>query len=643
MRSTICAALMLQLSLPAAASPTELRPSPARGVSSPRSARAYAASDFFQSEAIRLPPNGGMAFSADGQSVLFGSDRSGREGLYSLSIRDGAVTFYSTAHIGAARPLSLFPSDGRVLFSADNDGDERTHIFVREVDGTVRDLTPGQNVKADFLGWSADRSEIRFLSNVRDRRSSDLYAIDTRTYEARLLLNAGKREIQQVSPDGRWAVLGEWTGSSDSNLYVADLAAGGEPRLVTPHQGKALHRGLGFTPDSSALIFITDADSEFASAWRLDLRTGRRTKVIGGNWDVDDVRFSSTGRFEAATRNVNGRSAVTIRDTRTNQKAPFSSRGRNVERLHFSPDGESLLLSLSSDEAPADIYVASLSSGRLRRITNSLGPKLSPSDLVEARDVSIRAADGVEIPSLVYRPKHASAARPVPAIVWVHGGPDQSRHEWSPTIQHLVNRGYAVIAPNFRGSVGFGKTFVSLDNRKHGQADLDDVVAAGDWMRKQNWVNGKVAVMGRSYGGFLALAALTFRPEAFDAGIDIFGISNWERTLTSIPPWWETLRVALYEEMGDPATDRERHRSISPLFHAKNIRLPLLVVQGANDPRVLQAESDDMVAAVRANGTPVEYLLFPDEGHGFRRRENQIRAQETYLDFLNAHLGDPSR
>ncbi|MEH6665482.1 MAG: alpha/beta fold hydrolase, partial [Brevundimonas sp.] len=215
----------------------------------------------------------------------------------------------------------------------------------------------------------------------------------------------------------------------------------------------------------------------------------------------------------------------------------------------------------------------------------------------------------------------------------------QTRRGYSAMVQHLVNHGYAVLGANNRGSSGYGKTFFHMDDRAHGEADLQDIVDGGQWLRDQDWVaDDQVAVMGGSYGGYITAAALAFHPEAFEAGINIFGVTNWVRTLESIPPWWGAQRDALFDEMGDPATDAERHRRISPLFHASRIVRPMLVVQGANDPRVLQVESDELVAAVRANHVPVEYVLFPDEGHGFLRRENRITAQEAYLAFLNEHV-----
>ncbi|MFN9967025.1 MAG: alpha/beta fold hydrolase, partial [Lysobacteraceae bacterium] len=312
----------------------------------------------------------------------------------------------------------------------------------------------------------------------------------------------------------------------------------------------------------------------------------------------------------------------------------------DIGSVRFSPDEARVAFTVASDTSPSDVFVADLADRKVRRLTTALNPAIDESHLVEATIVRYTAEGGVQIPSVLYRPKGASAANPVPAVVLVHGGPGgQTRRGYSAMVQHLVNHGYAVLGANNRGSSGYGKTFFHMDDRQHGEGDLRDIVAGGDWLRAQDWVaDDEVAVMGGSYGGYITAAALTFHPEAFEAGINIFGVSSWVRTLESIPAWWGAQRQALYDEMGDPATDAERHRRISPLFHAKNIVRPMLVVQGANDPRVLQVESDELVAAARANNVPVEYVLFPDEGHGFLRRENRITAQEAYLKFLDTHV-----
>jgi dipeptidyl aminopeptidase/acylaminoacyl peptidase len=225
--------------------------------------------------------------------------------------------------------------------------------------------------------------------------------------------------------------------------------------------------------------------------------------------------------------------------------------------------------------------------------------------------------------------------------VWVHGGPGgQSRLNYSALIQYLVNHGYAVLAVNNRGSSGYGKKFNHLDDKNHGDKDLKDCVEGKDYLASTGVVDmDRVGIIGGSYGGYMVMAALAFEPEAFDVGVNIFGVTNWLRTLRSIPPYWESFRNALYDELGDPhSQDSVRLRQISPLFHAENVIKPLMVLQGANDVRVLQVESDEIVEAVKENGVPVVYVVFDDEGHGFRKKENEIEGYGQILEFLDANL-----
>jgi dipeptidyl aminopeptidase/acylaminoacyl peptidase len=229
----------------------------------------------------------------------------------------------------------------------------------------------------------------------------------------------------------------------------------------------------------------------------------------------------------------------------------------------------------------------------------------------------------------------------VPALLWIHGGPGgQSRLTYSAMLQHLVNHGYAILAVNNRGSSGYGKTFFAADDKKHGDVDLKDCIEAKKYLATLPYIDTtKIGIVGGSYGGYMVMAALAFAPEEFDVGVNIFGVTNWLRTLKSTPVWWASFRDALFNEMGNPFTeDSVALYNKSPLFHAKNIKKPFIVLQGSNDPRVLLVESDEIVKAARENNVPVEYVLFPDEGHGFLKKENNIKTSQEILKFLDKYL-----
>ncbi|MFN6981125.1 MAG: S9 family peptidase [Brevundimonas sp.] len=602
----------------------------------------YTAAQFFDTTSYGLAYSGAKAFSPDGQSVLIRSDKTGVFNAYALPVAGGDPVALTTSTTSAANPVSYFPSDARILFSQDGGGDELSHLFVRAVDGTVTDLTPGDKLKADFLGWSRDGKTFYVMSNGRDAAAFDVIAYDAATYEHRMVFeNNGGFSPAALSPDGRWLVLDKSLTSANNDLYLADLTQPGEPKLLTPHEGNIAYAAYDFTPDSKAVLIGTDQNGEFQQAFRHDLATGAVTPLIQANWDVSFVFYSPSGRYRVSALNADAKTELTLLDSTANRPVALTGLpDGDIGNVRFSEDEKTIAFTVSSDTSPADIFVADLTTGQARRLTHALNPAINEDVLVEATIVRYPGEGGVMIPAVLYKPKGASAAHPAPAIVLVHGGPGgQTRRGYSAMIQHLVNHGYAVLGANNRGSSGYGKTFFHMDDKKHGEADLRDIVAGGEWLRQQDWVaDDQVAVMGGSYGGYMTAAALAFHPDAFAAGVNIFGVTNWVRTLESIPAWWGANRIALYDEMGDPATDAERHRRISPLFHTDGITKPLLVVQGANDPRVLQVESDELVAAVRANGVPVDYVLFPNEGHGFTRRDNRITAQDAYLAFLDKYV-----
>jgi dipeptidyl aminopeptidase/acylaminoacyl peptidase len=600
----------------------------------------YDARAFFTTTSYGLA--GGLAWSADDRELLVSSDETGIFNAYALSA-DGGKRPLTASTTDSTYAVSWFPRDGRILFTADKGGNELDHLYVRELDGTTRDLTPGEKSKAGFEDWSTDRSAFFVSTNERDPKAFDLYRYATKDYQRTLVFrNDQALGISAVSPDGRYVALSKPHSSADSDLYLLDTSKpDAAPVLITKHDGNVSHGVYNFTPDSKQLVYATDEHGEFTQAWTYDLASGKKAALVTARWDVSNVAYSDSGRYRISATNDDARTAITILDgtTGTTLKVPGLPPG-DLSQIRFSRDEKRLALMLSSDTSPSDVYTVDLAAGRSARLTKALNPQIKEADLVATEVVRYKSVDGLEIPSILYKPHGASATAKVPALVMVHGGPGgQSRTGYSAMVQHLVNHGYAVLAANNRGSSGYGKRFFHMDDKRHGEVDLEDIVAGKTWLAAQPWVDGqRIGIIGGSYGGYMVGAALAFKPEAFAVGVNIFGVMNWVRTLSNIPPWWQAQKQALFDEMGDPATDAERHRRISPLFHAKNIKVPLLVVQGANDPRVLKVESDEIVAAVRGNGVPVEYVLFPDEGHGFTKRENRIKASDAYVSFLNTHL-----
>ncbi|MDP6375238.1 MAG: alpha/beta fold hydrolase [Pseudomonadales bacterium] len=618
-----------------------LQPETDAVVGPPRATHEYPASTFFETTSYFL--SSAPAWSADGTRLLVGSDANGTVNVYALAVNSADPEPLTASETNAMRPLSWFPEDDRVLFTSDEGGNEQTHVYVREGSGEVRDLTPGENLKAVFGGWSDDKTRFFVLTNERDRKAFDLYGYAADGYAREMLFrNEDSWSVQASSANGRYLALVRMHSSADSDLYLLDTedAASG-PQLITPHEGNVSHTAYTFTPDSRKLVYGTDAHGEFRQAWTYDVAARAHSPLATPDWDVAFVFYSESGRYRVTGINEDAGYTIEVLDTRSGARLPLPGLPPgDLAQMRFSPDEMQMALMVSTDTSPRDVYVADLASGEVRRLTQAPNPEIDETQLVESEIIRYPSFDGLQIPGVLYRPRTASAETPAPALVWVHGGPGgQSKRGYTATLQHLVNHGYAVLAANNRGSSGYGKTFYHMDDQRHGEVDLDDIVYAERYLAALDWVDrDRIGIIGGSYGGYMVGAALAFRPDVFKVGVNIFGVMNWVRTLESIPPWWEAQRKSLYDEMGDPATDGERLRRISPLFHADDIHVPLLVVQGANDPRVLQVESDEIVAAVRENEVPVEYVLFPDEGHGFSRRANRITASDAFVAFLNKYL-----
>jgi len=604
----------------------------------------YDAETFFQTTTIF-----GGSFSHDGERLLVTSDESGIFNAHSVDLASAEWQQLTKSESDATFAVSWFPNDDRFLVTADSGGNELNHVYVVEEGGKRVDVTPGKAIKASFAGWREDDQAFFVTTNERDERYFDLYRVDATAkgaYPKEIVFqNEGGYNVSGISRDGRWVALTKVRNNADNDVYLLDTTAKSlKPLHITPHEGSVNHNVMTFTPDNRELYVGSDDEGEFVSVWSYDLAEGTRKPILSADWDVSFMGFSKDGRFRVHGINADARTQVTVLDLVKDREVPLPDYpAGDIGQVRISEDGSTITFYVNGDTSPSNLYVYDVASGKTRRLTDTLSPKMDEADLVESEVIRYPSFDDLEIPALLYRPKVATKDNKVPAVVYVHGGPGgQCRTGYNPTIQHLANHGYAVLAVNNRGSSGYGKTFYHLDDRRHGDVDLKDCIYGRKYLETLPWVDGeRVAIMGGSYGGYMVAAALAFAPDSFEAGIDIFGVTNFVRTLEEIPPWWEDFKEALYAEMGDPAKERDRIEAMSPLFHAENITKPLLVVQGANDPRVKQVESDELVAAVKKNDVPVEYVLFEDEGHSFRNKENRIEAQQAYLKFLNRFLQRP--
>ncbi|MDP1579419.1 MAG: S9 family peptidase [Candidatus Didemnitutus sp.] len=604
-------------------------------------AKRYTIEELLATEAVS-----GASLSPDGSKVLITSDRTGILNAYALPVDGSAAIPLTTSTSESILARSYFPHDERFLYEADQGGNELNHVFVRELDGTARDLTPGARLKASFRGWSDDQQSFFVTTNERDPRYFDLYEISLEGYARTLVYeNKDGRDVQAISADKRFLALGKPNTRKDSDVYLLDRQTGEIRELLNP-ASDAVVTAATFSKDGQSLYYLTDLDHEFQYLIRRDLASNTDELVLKTDWDIVAARLSRSGQYLTVSINRDSRTELRVTDIGTGQPLALPVMpGLKITTVSFAEDESAIAFYVEGGRSPGDLFHWSLGSTTPPvQLTRRLNPVVDPVDLVEPEVVTFTSFDGLTVPGVLYKPHGASPEQKAPALVWVHGGPGgQSRADWSATIQYFVNQGYAVFAINNRGSSGYGKTFYALDDQRHGSDDLDDCVTSKQMLIDTGWVDpDRIAIIGGSYGGYMVCAALTFRTGAFKAGVNIFGVTNWVRTLKSIPAWWEAARNSLYLELGNPDTQEEYLRSISPLFHAKNIKDPLMVLQGANDPRVLQIESDEIVAAARANGAEVDYLVFPDEGHGFRKKVNQIKGYESALQFLNRHLGIPT-
>ena len=608
----------------------------AKKSSAPRAIKQYTIEQFLTTTAI-----GGSSFSPDEKSILFSSNKSGIYNVYSIPVSGGEPKQLTRSTTESTFSVGYFPNDARILYTHDQGGNENNHIYVMGPDGKEKDLTPGDKLKAQFLGWTHDGKAFYISTNERDQRYFDIYKLDAASYERKLLYqDSVGYQFGDISNDEKFIAFGKPNTTSDSDVYLYNVATK-EMKNITPHKGDVASNPAAFDAASRYLYYQTDEGSEFAYVARYELTSGKKEPVEKVNWDVAFTYFSHNGKYRVSGVNQDARTKIKVYDTATGKPIALPAfPAGDITSVNISRSEKLMTFYFNGSRSPSNLYVYDFATKQVRKLTESLNPEIDSADLVESKVIRYKSFDGMEIPSILYKPHQASAAKKAPALLWIHGGPGgQTRTGYSGVIQYLVNHGYVILGVNNRGSSGYGKTFFTADDQKHGREPLWDCVEAKKYLASLGYVDtSKIGIIGGSYGGYMVLAALAFKPDEFVVGVDLFGVSNWVRTLESIPPYWESFRKALYKELGDPKTDLENLKAISPLFHPDKIVKPLMVLQGKNDPRVIKPESDEIVDAVKKKGGVVEYVVFDNEGHGFTKKANEIRGYKAILDFLDKYL-----
>ncbi len=528
------------------------------------------------------------------------------------------------------------------VFAKDQSGDEFSQLYWFDAQTrSITLLTDGKRTQNGSVALSRDGGLMAYTSTARNGTDRDVWLRDTRTGTTRALVTAGGSwSARDFSPDGKRLLVMKYVSANESQPGEVDIASG-KLRLFPVDGGKAAFGGFKFAPNGKAAYFISDEPfegraSEFKTLRFHDPASGKLVQMSGDiQWDVEALEIEDDGRHLAFVSNEDGIGKLHVLSLPDHRPVQLPALPVGViGGFGFSPDGGRLALTLNTATSPSDVHVIDLASGKRAQWTQSEVGGLDASSFIAPTLVRFPTFDQVDdgvsgksprtIPAFYYKPANATAGSKVPVIISIHGGPEsQALPSFSPTHQFLANElGVAVLVPNVRGSSGYGKTYLTLDNAEKREDSVKDIGALLDWIARQPELDAsRVGVTGGSYGGYMVLASMMLYPERIRAGVDVVGISHFGTFLNNTESYRRDLRRVEYGDERLPEMQALFER-ISPLNHAGRITAPLFVAQGRNDPRVPWTEAEQIVKAVRGNGQPVWFLMYADEGHGFKKKSN---------------------
>jgi dipeptidyl aminopeptidase/acylaminoacyl peptidase len=579
----------------------------------------------------------GGVFSPDGDRIAFVSNSSGVPNVWIADTEDGQMRqlTQSDDQVGSAY---WSPVNNTMAIDIAPGGGLNAQVYMLDADsGEMTMITEGGNVNNWPVAWSEDGRFFSFSSSASSANGMDCWLHDTETGENRLIVSNQGIGVCALSPDNRFAVSWRMVSRGNTDLYLVDVETGEEQHL-TPHDGVAISQSSVFV-DANTLVFATNIDRERLALARVDIEDG-----VAGPFEIiagrDDAELASIEKIDDGRLLINwnaaGKSELSYFDLAKGELTPGPSLPAELAgAAEVSADGSQALLTVSGSTTPSDVWRLDLADETFTQVSATPHDGVDLDTLVRPELKTYTAHDGLQLSGWLYLPH--DYVKPGPMVLSFHGGPEgQERPRFRATYQALLSRGIAVFAPNVRGSSGFGKTFVNLDNgalRFDGIKDIEATV---------NFVSGngladpeRIGIMGGSYGGYMVMAGITEYPDMFAAGANLFGIVNFETFFANTEPWMAAISTIEY---GDPETEADLLADLSPIHRIDRITTPTIVLHGANDTNVPVVEAEQVVENLEAREVPVKYVLFPDEGHGWGKVENRVTSDVEIVSWFEEHL-----
>jgi len=623
-------------------SPKDRQPTDPKSITSPTSAsaRPVPVNDLFYSRRVASP-----SWSPNGKQIVFTTNFTGRFNLWKVSADGGwplQLTVSDDRQFGA-----VWSRDGKwIVYEQDFGGNEYSDLFAVSTEGGVPiNLTNTPDIAENGAMFSPDGRTIALGYKPKTSPTADIALLDWNSHQVKKLTNEQSKDhswqLTNWTPDGKYVIASRINaGFDDGSVYRIDVATGKAEEL-TPHQGKVLFMSTGVSPDGKTVQVTSDQKGGYQNAALLDIASRQLKWISDTQWEAGSGDFSPDGKLATWVLNADGITTTYLYDIASGKSDAISMpAGLTTPAgtpISFSPDSRSLLLSHQSSQRPSDFWVYDLGARTPRQLTYSAVAGLNPADLPPAQLVHYTSFDGKMISAFLWLPFNLKRDGTNPAVVLPHGGPTgQTVDYFNSTAAALASRGYLCIAPNVRGSTGYGMDFQKANYQDLGGGDLQDEVYARKFLIDTGYVDAKkIGITGGSYGGFMTLMAVGKTPDLWDAAVELFGIINWYTMLEHEDPFLQQYERTL---MGDPEKDREVYEAASPIKYIRNEKAPLLVLQGTNDIRVPKEEAEQVVDILKKEGRTVDAHYYEAEGHGFSKRENQIDSLRRTVDWFDKYL-----